>query len=214
MIPFLVAPRVSALAGCDTKNAGGWKKHKDRPWKGGPSPSECKHLTLKEQPTRTRKEVKDRRIKPGNPMTSYSHRTPHLRNALRQMKKIRTNPLKNHQELSLRRRNLEAYMDNMVIKSKTELEMIKDVEETLLTLKKESEEIQKKTKTVVNIPSPSNLKQMKWLSGKLSALNRFLSKATERALPCLDTLKKCTNKKDFHWTIEAEEAFQAVKKLI
>ncbi|GKD82204.1 reverse transcriptase domain-containing protein [Tanacetum coccineum] len=111
-------------------------------------------------------------------------------------------------------RNLEAYVDNMVIKSKTELEMIKDVEETLLTLKKESEEIQKKTKTVVNIPSPSNLKQMKWLSGKLSALNRFLSKATERALPCLDTLKKCTNKKDFHWTIEAEEAFQAVKKLI
>ncbi|GJS13018.1 reverse transcriptase domain-containing protein [Tanacetum coccineum] len=33
-------------------------------------------------------------------------------------------------------RNLEAYVDDMVIKSKTELEMIKDVEETLLTLKK------------------------------------------------------------------------------
>nr|GEX52691.1 hypothetical protein [Tanacetum cinerariifolium] len=37
---------------------------------------------------------------------------------------------------------------------------------------------------------------------------------TERALPCLDTLKNCTNKKDFHWTTEAEEAFQAMKKLI
>ncbi|GKF17801.1 reverse transcriptase domain-containing protein, partial [Tanacetum coccineum] len=39
----------------------------------------------------------------------------------------------------LRRENreeLEAYMDDMVIKSKTELEMIKDVEETLMTLKK------------------------------------------------------------------------------
>ncbi|GKF26256.1 reverse transcriptase domain-containing protein, partial [Tanacetum coccineum] len=55
---------------------------------------------------------------------------------------------------------------------------------------------------------------MQWLSGKLAALNRFLSKAVERALPCLDTLKKCTNKKDFHWTTEAEEAFQAMKKLI
>ncbi|GKF57404.1 reverse transcriptase domain-containing protein [Tanacetum coccineum] len=31
-------------------------------------------------------------------------------------------------------RNLEAYVDDMVIKSKTEPEMIKDVEETLLTL--------------------------------------------------------------------------------
>nr|GEV47406.1 reverse transcriptase domain-containing protein [Tanacetum cinerariifolium] len=33
-------------------------------------------------------------------------------------------------------RNLKAYVDDMVIKSKAELEMIKDVEETLLTLKK------------------------------------------------------------------------------
>ncbi|GJU55654.1 reverse transcriptase domain-containing protein [Tanacetum coccineum] len=85
-------------------------------------------------------------------------------------------------------RNLQAYVDDMVIKSKTELEMIKDVEETLLTLKK--------------------------LSGKLAALNRFLSKAAERALSCLDTLKKYTNKKEFHWTTEAEEAFQAMMKLI
>ncbi|GKF31810.1 reverse transcriptase domain-containing protein, partial [Tanacetum coccineum] len=44
--------------------------------------------------------------------------------------------------------------------------------------------------------------------------NRFLSKAAERALPCLNTLKKCANKKDFRWTTEAEEAFQAIKKLI
>ncbi|GJV16955.1 reverse transcriptase domain-containing protein [Tanacetum coccineum] len=55
---------------------------------------------------------------------------------------------------------------------------------------------------------------MQRLSGKLADLNRFLSKAAERALPCLDTLKKCANKKDFHWTTEAEEAFQAMKKLI
>ncbi|GJZ47853.1 reverse transcriptase domain-containing protein [Tanacetum coccineum] len=72
----------------------------------------------------------------------------------------------------------------------------------------------KKAKAVVNMPSPSNLKQMQRLSSKLAALNRFLSKAAERALPCLDTLRKCINKKDFYWTTEAEEAFQAMKKLI
>ncbi|GJU29769.1 reverse transcriptase domain-containing protein [Tanacetum coccineum] len=60
-------------------------------------------------------------------------------------------------------------------------------------------------------PSPSNLKQMKSLSGKHGALNRFLSKAVERVIPCLDKLKKCTNKKDFRWT---EEAFQTMKRLI
>ncbi|GJW67226.1 reverse transcriptase domain-containing protein [Tanacetum coccineum] len=55
---------------------------------------------------------------------------------------------------------------------------------------------------------------MQRLSEKLAALNRFLSKAAKKALPCLDTLKKCTNKKDFHWTTEAKEAFQEIKKLI
>ncbi|GKA50036.1 reverse transcriptase domain-containing protein [Tanacetum coccineum] len=112
-------------------------------------------------------------------------------------------------------RNLEAYMDDMVIKSKTEPEMIKDVEETLLTLKKvnmklnpkkcsfgmeegkflgyivTSEGIRenpKKAKAVINMPSPSNLKQMQRLSGKLAGLNRFLSEAAEKALPYLDTL--------------------------
>nr|GEW85722.1 hypothetical protein [Tanacetum cinerariifolium] len=108
-------------------------------------------------------------------------------------------------------RNLEAYVDDMVVKSKTELEMIKDVKETLMTLKKSESE---KTKAVMNMPSPSNMKQIKRLSGKLAALNIFLSKATESALPCLDTLKNYTNKKDFPWTTEAEEAFQAMKKLI
>ncbi|GJU67086.1 reverse transcriptase domain-containing protein [Tanacetum coccineum] len=138
-------------------------------------------------------------------------------------------------------RNLEAYVDDMVIKSKTKLEMIKDIEETLLTLKKvnmklnlkkcsfgieegkflgyivTSEGIRanpEKAKAIVNMPSPTNLKQMQRLSSKLAALNRFISKAAEKALPCLYTLKRCTNKKDFHWTTEAEEAFQEMKKLI
>ncbi|GJX44360.1 reverse transcriptase domain-containing protein [Tanacetum coccineum] len=138
-------------------------------------------------------------------------------------------------------RNLEAYVDDMIIKSKTELEMIKEVEETLMTLKKVNMKLNpkkcsfgmkegkfvgyivtfegirgnpEKTKAVKNMPLPSNLKKMQRLSGKLAVLNRFLSKAVESALPCLDTLKKCTNKKDFHWNTEADEAFPAIKKLI
>nr|GEX16843.1 hypothetical protein [Tanacetum cinerariifolium] len=44
-------------------------------------------------------------------------------------------------------RNLKAHVNDMVIKSKTQPEMIKDVEETLLTLKKESEQIQEKQRS-------------------------------------------------------------------
>ncbi|GJS78590.1 reverse transcriptase domain-containing protein [Tanacetum coccineum] len=55
---------------------------------------------------------------------------------------------------------------------------------------------------------------MQSLSGKLAALNRFLSKSAERSLPFLDMLKKCTNKKDFRWTEAAEAAFLEMKKLV
>nr|GEU29956.1 reverse transcriptase domain-containing protein [Tanacetum cinerariifolium] len=108
-------------------------------------------------------------------------------------------------------RNLEAYMDDMVIKSKTQLDLIEDIEETLLTLKKSKS---KKMKAVMSMPSPNNLKQMQILNGKLATLNKFMSKAAKRVIPCLDTLKKCTNKKDFRWTEAAKEAFQTMKKLL
>ncbi|GJR95594.1 reverse transcriptase domain-containing protein [Tanacetum coccineum] len=42
-------------------------------------------------------------------------------------------------------RNLEAYVDDMVIKSKTEQDLIRDIEETLLTLKKVNMKLNPKT---------------------------------------------------------------------
>ncbi|GJS46444.1 reverse transcriptase domain-containing protein [Tanacetum coccineum] len=123
--------------------------------------------------------------------------------------------------------NLEAYVDDMVIKSKTEHEMIVDVAETFdnlrrvnmkLTLKKcsfgvnegkflgymvTSEGIRanpKKKKAVADMQSPKTLKEMQILSGKLAALNWFLSRTAERALPFFKTLKNITkeNKDDYH----------------
>ncbi|GJX55289.1 reverse transcriptase domain-containing protein [Tanacetum coccineum] len=137
--------------------------------------------------------------------------------------------------------NLEAYVDDIVIKSKTEQDIIKGIEQTFSTLRRinmklnpkkcsfameegkflgyvvTSEGIRanpEKAKAVMDIPSPKTLKQMQSLSGKLAALNRFLSKSAERSLPFLDTLKKCTNKKDFRWTEAAEAAFLEMKKLV
>ncbi|GJU81545.1 reverse transcriptase domain-containing protein [Tanacetum coccineum] len=72
----------------------------------------------------------------------------------------------------------------------------------------------KKTKVVIDMPSPKTLKQMQSLSEKLAALNCFLSKSAERSLPFLDILKKCTNKKDFKWTEATEAAFLDMKKLV
>ncbi|GJX49773.1 reverse transcriptase domain-containing protein [Tanacetum coccineum] len=112
-------------------------------------------------------------------------------------------------------RNLEAYVDDMVIKSKRKPEMIKDVEETLLTLKKVNMKLNPKKCSF-------GIEEGKFLGYQVTSegirantkKQRFLSKAAEKALPCLDTLKKCTNKKDFRWTTEAEEVFQEIKRLI
>ncbi|GJR77269.1 reverse transcriptase domain-containing protein [Tanacetum coccineum] len=137
--------------------------------------------------------------------------------------------------------NLEAYANDMVIKSKTKQDIIKDIEQTFSTLRRinmklnpkkcsfaveegkflgyvvTSEGIRanpEKAKAVMDMSSPKTLKQMQSLSGKLAALNSFLSKSVERSLPFLDTLKKCTNKKDFRWTEAAEAAFPEIKKLV
>ncbi|GJS42982.1 reverse transcriptase domain-containing protein [Tanacetum coccineum] len=64
----------------------------------------------------------------------------------------------------------------------------------------------------MDMPSPRTLKHMQSLSGKLESLNRFLSKSAKRSLPFLDTLKKCTNKKDFRWIEATEAAFLEMKK--
>ncbi|GJX43816.1 reverse transcriptase domain-containing protein, partial [Tanacetum coccineum] len=74
----------------------------------------------------------------------------------------------------------------------------------------------KKTKEVSDMQSPKTLREMQSLSGKLAALNRFLSKSAERSLPFFETLKNITkeNKDEYSWTEVAEKAFQELKKLI
>nr|GEW23346.1 reverse transcriptase domain-containing protein [Tanacetum cinerariifolium] len=71
-----------------------------------------------------------------------------------------------------------------------------------------------KVKAVLDLPSPKFLKDVQKLNGKLTSLNRFLSKSAEKSLPFFKTLKKCTNKSDFQWTPEAEEAFKEMKQSI
>ncbi|GJT27508.1 reverse transcriptase domain-containing protein [Tanacetum coccineum] len=138
-------------------------------------------------------------------------------------------------------RNLEAYVDDLVIKSCTEQEIIRDVEETFRTLKKINMKLNpkkctfgmkegvflgykvnsdgltvclNKVEAVLSLPYPKCLKDVQRLNGKLASLNRFLSKSAERSLPFFKTLKKCTKKRDFQWTMEAEAAFQQMKESI
>ncbi|GJW53367.1 reverse transcriptase domain-containing protein, partial [Tanacetum coccineum] len=138
-------------------------------------------------------------------------------------------------------RNLEVYVDDLVIKSHTEAELLRDIEETFRTLRKINMKLNpkkctfgavegmflgymigpegikpcpEKIEAVLQLPSPRTVKEVQSLNGKLAGLNRFLSKSAEKSLPLFKTLKKCVKKSDFRWTPEAEQAFKQLKQHI
>ncbi|GJT38851.1 reverse transcriptase domain-containing protein [Tanacetum coccineum] len=138
-------------------------------------------------------------------------------------------------------RNLEVYVDELVLKSHTEEEIIRDIAETFKTLwqinikpnpkrctfgmqegmflgykvnAKGLKVCPDKADAVLSLSSSGCLKDVQKLNGKLVSLNRFLSKSAKKSLPFFKTLKKCTKKRDFQWTQEAEVAFKEMKKLI
>ena len=63
-------------------------------------------------------------------------------------------------------------------------------------------------KAIVNIKSPTNAKDVLRLTGRIAALNRFISKSSEKYKEFYDIMRK--NKK-FKWTEKHENALKALK---
>lgn len=59
--------------------------------------------------------------------------------------------------------------------------------------------------------SPSNIKEVQQLTGRLTALSRFLSCAGDKAFSFFASIKK---KEKFEWTTECEDAFQQIKSFL
>ena len=53
---------------------------------------------------------------------------------------------------------------------------------------------------------PKNVKEVQSLNGKVAALNRFVSRATDKCLPFFRTLKN-----SFEWTAKCQQAFEDLK---
>src|SRR3989337_2749921 len=129
-------------------------------------------------------------------------------------------------------RNMEAYMDDIVVKTKDKATLIQDLEETFANLRNINlklnpekcvfgvpsgkllgffvsqqgiEANHDKIKAIEQIQAPKSVKDVRRLAGCIAALSRFISKSAERALPFFKILKKAG---PMQCTPEAEAALQ------
>ena len=114
-------------------------------------------------------------------------------------------------------RNVEAYMDDIVVKSKNRATLIQDLDETFANLRKINlkfnpekcvfgvpsgkllgffvsqrgiEANPDKIKAIEQIEAPKRVKDVRRLASCVAAPSRFISRSAERALPFFKILKK------------------------
>ena len=121
-------------------------------------------------------------------------------------------------------RNVEVYVDDMLVKSLDEEEHLDDLQEIFDTLRRFNMKLNpskcifrvssekflrfmvshrgieanpEKIKAILNMKPPQSIKEVQSLTRRVAALNRFVSKATDKCLPFFKVLKKA-----FEWTDE------------
>jgi hypothetical protein len=135
-------------------------------------------------------------------------------------------------------RNAEAYIDDIIVKTRESRTFIEDLEETFANLRKVNIKLNPakcafgepsgkllgflvshrgieakpdKVKAIEEMRPPHNLKEMQRLAGCMAALGRFIARSGEKALPFFKLMKH-TGK--FEWTPEADKAFPEVKRYL
>ena len=130
-------------------------------------------------------------------------------------------------------RNVEVYVDDMLVKSLDEYKHLDDLKETFDTLRRHQMKLNPskcafgassgkflgfmvsqrgieanpdKIQAILDMEPPKNIKEVQSLTGRVAALNRFVSKATDKCLPFFKILRKA-----FDWTDQCQKAFQDLK---
>ena len=122
-------------------------------------------------------------------------------------------------------RNVQVYVDDMLVKSRREEDHLEDLRETFDILRSYNMKLNlgkctfgvtagkflvfmvsqrgieansDKIRAIMEMTPPRNMKEVQSLNGKVAALNRFVSRATDKCLPFFHTLKK-----SFEWIAES-----------
>ena len=124
------------------------------------------------------------------------------------------------------RRNVQVYVNDMLVKSRREDDHLEDLKETFDTLRSYNMKLNlskcafgvttgkflgfmvsqkgikanpNKIRAIVEMALPKNVREVQSLNGKVATLNRFVSRAMDKCLPFFHTLKK-----SFEWTAECQ----------
>src|SRR6266540_7533616 len=135
-------------------------------------------------------------------------------------------------------RNMEAYVNDVVIKSRVKKDLISDLFETFTNLRRFRWKLNpekcvfgvpsgklfgfivsyrgievnpEKLKDIFRMNSPIALKDVQKLTGCMATLSRFVSHLRERAMPFYKLLKQ---QDKFQWTPEAQQAFDKLKEFL
>ncbi|KAL0402573.1 UNVERIFIED_CONTAM: hypothetical protein Slati_4287200 [Sesamum latifolium] len=130
---------------------------------------------------------------------------------------------------------MEVYVDDMLVKSKEAHQHVEDLEEIFVVLRKYRLKLNPgkcafgvsggrflgfmvtqrgieanpaKIKAILDMGPPTNINEVQRLTGRIVALNQFISKSVEKGLPFFKTLRKVKN---FEWIEECQQAFEDLK---
>ena len=133
-------------------------------------------------------------------------------------------------------RNVQVYIDDMLVKSLRENDHLDNFQETFDTLRSYNMKLNpskcvfwvtagkflgfmvsqkgievnpEKVRAIMELEPPRTVKEVQSLNGKIVALNRFVFRAMDKCLPFF-----CTLRKSFEWTDKCQKAFEDLKKYL
>ncbi|XP_073130883.1 uncharacterized protein [Henckelia pumila] len=132
-------------------------------------------------------------------------------------------------------KNIEVYVDDILVKTHTADQFITDLTQTFQTLKHYQLKLNpskctfgvragkflgymvtrrgieanlEKIQAIISMSSPKNIQEVQRLTGRITALAWFISRSADMRLPFFKALRKTKN---FEWSDESEKAFQDLK---
>lgn len=132
-------------------------------------------------------------------------------------------------------RNVQVYVDDMIVKSKSKEDHVNDLRETFENVRRHSMRLNPakcsfrltsgkflgflvfqrgieadptQIRAILDMPSPTTVKQIQKLTGCIAALRRFILQASKKCSPFFQTIKNASKIQKISWNEDCEKFFQ------